>query len=408
MPTRYERKPENDPCQEYVDVAGSRQPVPRVDFKPGLQYADANRRFSNVTSITRTPGGRLWCGFAGGGDGEGHLNYGLVVFSDDDGLNWTSPQIVFDTDGEGPVRSDHVVVWTAPDGVLWIMWNQYPEGLGGHRSSTWAITCANPDADDRKWTAPRKLVDEQNLLNKPTVLADGTWIFPTGCWFDDGKDRQRCRVQCPSRPLISRDGGKTFEPGGPLHAPENPDYDEYQIIERADGSLVSFNRHGLKGQPGKPESEHSILEGESRDGGRTWTEQRPNGIPNARARLVFMKLQSGAWLLVKHGDMIRVPVDDPFKGRTRMTAYLSRDEGKTWEGGLMLEERDCAYPDGFQAPDGTIYVSYDRQRQRQAEMLLALFTEADVLAGSLVSGRAALSLMINKTAGISREVKANL
>jgi hypothetical protein len=49
------------------------QPVPEIITEPGPRYQDANRRFANVTTITKTPGGRLWCGFSGGGDGEGHL-----------------------------------------------------------------------------------------------------------------------------------------------------------------------------------------------------------------------------------------------------------------------------------------------------------------------------------------------
>ena len=114
------------PEQALVDVAGTQQPVPKVNTQPDARYDDANRRFANVTTITKTPGGRLWCGFSGGGDGEGHLNYGMVVFSDDDGATWTSPQLVIDTDGEGPIRTDHTVVWTTPDGVLWVMFNQYP------------------------------------------------------------------------------------------------------------------------------------------------------------------------------------------------------------------------------------------------------------------------------------------
>ncbi|MFP4029576.1 MAG: sialidase family protein [Candidatus Brocadiia bacterium] len=198
------------PGHAFVDVAGSEQPVPKIITEPGPKYQDANRRFANVTTITKTPGGRLWCGFSGGGDGEGHLNYGMVVFSDDDGESWTSPQLVVDTDGEGPIRTDHMVVWTAPDGVLWVMFNQYPETLIGRRSSLWAITCDNPDDNHRQWSAPHKLVDEQNMLNRPTVLRDGTWIFPTGCWIRwEDADLKESRRRFPSRPLISRDQGET-------------------------------------------------------------------------------------------------------------------------------------------------------------------------------------------------------
>ncbi len=227
------------------------------------------------------------------------------------------------------------------------------------------------------------------------MLADGTWVFPTGCWIHDGKDLQPAHNLYPSRPLISRDGGQSFGRGGPLHAAEHPDFDEYMIVERSDRSLVTFNRHAS-----------SFLQSESRDGGRTWTEQRPNGLPHTNSRAVFMKLKSGVWLLVKHGNLDSVSTaredhtNNP--GRSHLTAFLSHDEGRTWEGGLLLDERDCSYPFGCQAADGTIYISYERQRWRQPEILLARFTEADVAAGKPVSGRAALRLMVNKATGISQ------
>ncbi len=383
---------------EYVEVAGTRQPVPKINVKPGSHYSDENRRFANVTTVTKTPGGRLWAGFSGGGDGEGHLNYGMVVFSDDDGETWTSPQLVIDTDGDGPIRTDHVVVWTAPDGVLWVMFNQYPEGLRKRHSSLWAITCANPDDEHRRWSAPRKLADEQNLLNQPTVLRDGTWIFPTGCWIRcDDVSIKESRERFPSHPLISRDHGENFELGGPLYGDDPPDYDEYTVAERRDGTLVIYNRYGNGG-----EKKRSILECESRDRGRSWTPMRVNGIPNARSRLVLMNLKSGNWLLVKHGTMEWVS-EEAFRGRSHMTAWLSRNEGETWEGGLMLDERDCAYPSGFQAEDCTIYVSYDRKRKEKAEMLLARFTEEEVLAGKGGSDRFALRLLINKTHCFSKK-----
>src|SRR5690554_3130715 len=102
MPDRFiDDQPSASPA--FVEVGGSSQPVPRVDFDPGPEYADANRCFGIASSIARTPGGRLCCGFTSGGEGEGHLNYGIVVFSDDDGHSWTPPAIVFDTDGEGPI-----------------------------------------------------------------------------------------------------------------------------------------------------------------------------------------------------------------------------------------------------------------------------------------------------------------
>lgn len=361
---------------ETVMVAGLAHPVPTVNLRPGPEYADSNRRFGIASSINRTPGGRLWCGFSSGGEGEGQDNFGVVVISDDDGLSWSEPLIVLDQDGPGGIRTDHVTVWTDPSGVLWIMWSEYPKDLRGPHSSLWAVTCANPDDPKPVWSAPRKLADQQNLLTTPTVLADGTWVFPTGNWQRDGNH---------SRPLISKDNGQTFELGGELTADKKPDFDEYMIVEKSDGRLVVFNRHA-----------GSFLQCESKDQGRTWTKQQPNGLPHNAARFVFMKLRSGAWLLVKHGSI------DQRVGRSHLTAFLSHDEGKTWQGGLVLDDRDCSYPFASESADGTIYVSYERQRWLQPEILFARFTEADVAAGKPVSERAALRRLVNKAGGVAK------
>jgi hypothetical protein len=365
------------PGDDLVMVAGREHPVPVVNFDPGPEYDDANRRFGIASSITRTPGGRLWCGFSSGGEHESQDNFGVVVISDDDGVTWSKPYLVLDQDGPGGIRSDHVTVWSDPQGKLWVMWSEYPLGLVRPHSSQWAITSDNPDDDRPVWSAPRKLVDEQNLLTTPTVLSDGSWVFPTGNWERKRND---------SRPLISKDSGQTFFLGGELTVENKPDFDEYMIVERADDTLVIFNRHA-----------GSFLQCESTDGGQSWSVQHQNGLPHDNARFVFMKLISGSWLLVKHGAM------NQRVGRRQLMAHLSRDEGKTWEGGLMLDDRTCSYPFGYQSRDGTIYVSYERQRWLQPEILLARFTENDVLAGKLVSDRAVLRLLVNKAGGISDE-----
>lgn len=45
----------------------------------------------------------------------------------------------------------------------------------------------------------------------------------------------------------------------------------------------------------------------------------------------------------KHGPL------DTRTSRSHLTAYLSKDDGTTWTGGLMLDERrGVSYPDGQQ------------------------------------------------------------
>ncbi len=91
-------------------------------------------------------------------------------------------------------------------------------------------------------------------------------------------------------------------------------------------------------------------------------------------------------------------------GRQELTAFLSTDDGKTWPGGLLLDERGkVSYPDIAQAPNGDIYVHYDRDRNGAAEILFARFREEDVQGGKLVSKDAALkNLVKSRDQGMNR------
>ncbi|MFN2352420.1 MAG: sialidase family protein, partial [Kiritimatiellia bacterium] len=68
--------------------------------------------------------------------------------------------------------------------------------------------------------------------------------------------------------------------------------------------------------------------------------------------------------------------------RSHLKAYLSDDDGATWAGDLLLDERvGVSYPDGDQAADGTIAITYDFDRTGARDILMAEFREEDVLAG---------------------------
>jgi predicted neuraminidase len=100
-------------------------------------------------------------------------------------------------------------------------------------------------------------------------------------------------------------------------------------------------------------------------------------------------------LLVKNG-----PTDQRIPGRTDLTAFLSDDDGKSWQGGLLLDERGkVSYPDGFQAPDGQIMILYDWNRSTDAEILLAKFREEDVLAKEFRSAGSKTKLLVSKAKG---------
>ena len=134
------------------------------------------------------------------------------------------------------------------------------------------------------------------------------------------------------------------------------------------------------------------MESTSTDGGKNWSKPTASKINHPVARFHIRRLASGRLLLIKHGDTI-----DSHQHRSKLTAWLSENDGESWIGGLMLDKRNgISYPDGFQAPDGTIYISYDRNRATDGEILLARFTEEDIVARMLVGKKSKLQIQINR------------
>jgi hypothetical protein len=244
-----------------------------------------------------------------------------------------------------------------------VFWGQSFRRQDG-RYGIWAITTDDPDAENPKWSEPRRLGDGI-MLNKPTVLRNGDWLFVSSVWKADHSIKV----------YATTDRGKTFQLRGTANVlpSETRGPDEPMIVERNDGSLWMMVRR------------HGIAETVSQDGGKTWSPVKQTSLPHPTARFFLRRLNSGALLLVKHG-----PLDERTR-REKLMAFVSDDDGRSWQGGLLLDEREkVTYPDGVQAPDGTIYVVYDYNRTPDGEVLMATFTEADVRAGKRVSDKVRL------------------
>ena len=165
-------------------------------------------------------------------------------------------------------------------------------------------------------------------------------------------------------------------------------FNEHSVVELNDGRLWMLSR-GMK----------EALQSFSDDGGKTWQPQS-TAFPHVNSKSVIRRLQSGAILLIRHGQDITKATP----ARQELTAFLTTDEGKTWSGKLLLDERTgVSYPDIAQAPNGDIYVHYDRNRGSDAEILFARFREEDVQAGKLVSQDASLKNIVkSRSLGMNR------
>ncbi len=357
---------------------------PVLDTKPLPKYDYDQLDYGMTIGIAGTPKGRIWaCWVAGGDSPEAFF---VLATSDDRGQTWSKPRLVLDSHSSRLPRPRSILVgtlWTDPRGRLWLFFDQSIDMFDG-RAGVWATVCENPDAAEPQWSPPRRIWHGVTL-NKPTVLASGTWLLPVsldqrggfgpfrGCFHELDPFRG-------ANVFGSRDQGRHWDRIGGVQFP-NPDWHEHMVVERGDGSLLMVARTAT-----------GLMESTSTDEGASWSEPVASVIAHPNARFHLRRLASGQLLLVKHGNRI-----DSHQGRSQLSAWLSDDDGRSWRGGLVLDERGgVSYPDGFQQPDGTIFVSYDRNRATDGEILLARFTEADVLAGTLVTDDARLKLMISR------------
>lgn len=120
------------------------------------------------------------------------------------------------------------------------------------------------------------------MMNKPTVLQNGTWLLPIGLWACETSPlNQLPEPEHRSFVYASRDRGKSFQRLGGADVP-NRCFDEHLVIERRDGSLWMLVRRF-----------DGIGESFSYDGGLSWTpgqKSRP-----ARRQFPLLRPPPGGW-----------------------------------------------------------------------------------------------------------------
>lgn len=352
------------------------------------QYAPENRLWQGIPSIEVTKGGRIFVTFYSGSVGERIGNYCLVLVSDDGGKTFSEPVCASYYEDH---RCFDPCLWIDPLGRLWFTWSIMPDDY------LYASICAQPDADELIWSNPFP-VGEDIMMNKPTVLSTGEWLFPIAIW----KRNMRGVYQFPpidddtkipgAYSYKTTDNGKTFERLGGADV-DKRDFDEHVILELSDGRLATYVR-----------TSYGVGVSYSYDRGKTWTKGEDSGFGGAESRFQITRLKSGRLLMINHKDT---------KKRTNLAAMLSDDEGKTWKYSLMLDDREwVSYPDCTEADDGFIYVTYDRERggsslettySKAREILIARFTENEIMDGKISNEKSYLRRIVSKLGKYAHE-----
>lgn len=391
-------------------ISGKTPPsLKRINYKGQKPYHKHRinlRIFQGCPQVEISEGGRLWATWFGSNVQAERAPYhndqfSVISTSADDGKTWKEVFVFDPSELLGGGASDPML-WKDPKGNIRFIGlrNIDFKGKDEFATSAWEFTMLNPESEQTGWTAPRLLGNKNISVMKPLLFPDGTILRS----LDDFKlvgvpDKVRIRFL------------KEDVDGQPLFLSELPvDNDavfaEQMPIIRKDGSLFTFYR-AKKGQKFA----------ESFDGGQTW--KLGGYYPmqfSINTKCILKTLPSGRVLLVANDVQMKEErgkrtyfytdeegkereLTNPKTARTRMTAYLSEDNGKTFPHRMLLcDDGQISYPSATLSKDGFIYIVYDQGRGviGQHTIFLSKITEEDILGGQLANRDSFLNRIVSR------------
>ncbi|RRB07580.1 sialidase family protein [Larkinella rosea] len=332
-----------------------------------------NRQHELVSSIAASADGKqIYLVWYTGGKGEGPGNYVTLAVSLDNGKTWKNDQLVI-YPKDSTTRFFDPVLWRDKNEQVWLF---YAVSMDNKH---WDLK-EGVNAIPLSWNGSKVVYEQPRLIsygvmmNKPVYIPQKDMaLFPVSVW-QLGKDHSQEPGYIPDGTFVHRfDFSKkarritSVEPYG--FVPVLPDsmrtFDEHQVVQTSDkGELLCLVR-----------TKRGIYSSKSNDFGKSWSTLEPFTAtgPTTSSRFYIGKLRSGKLLLILNNS----------KTRNNMTAFLSSDGGKTWPHKLLLDSREkVSYPDMDQTRDGTIHVTFDRDRSGAKDILYTRFREEDVVKGN--------------------------
>jgi sialidase-1 len=336
-----------------VGHAGSAAPEPRYTEVYVAGEKDYNT--FRIPSIIATPRGTLLA-FAearrdGGGD-AGDIDL-VMKRSADGGQTWSPLQVIGDN---GPnTFGNPCPVVDRTTGTIWLLTTQNrgtdreKDIIAGTSQAGRSVAVLRSTDDGATWSAP---VD----ITASVKQADWTW-YATGPGV--GIQTRSGRLVIPanhadqgtaihhSHVVFSDDGGRSWQIGGSA----DPGTNESQVVELADGRLML----NMRNHP--PGAENFRMVATSDDGGRTWSQAKPDRAliePPAQASLLRLSTAAA-------DGRNRLLFSNPASARReRMTVRLSKDEGATWAASRVVHEGPAAYSSLVVLPDHSIGMLFER------------------------------------------------
>lgn len=327
-----------------------------------------NRAFEQVPTVGASADGKqIFVGWYSGGPAPGPGNYITVSISLDAGKSWLNDQLViypkfqtyrfFDPliwrDNKGRIQlfygsSKGSLLWDGFGGVnsVFLKWNGNQISVSKPTRFTNGVMSNKPIyLDFHNKTLFPVYVDKPinvAISDKP-FPQNGVFIYTNGLKSDSFERYSSIEIEDELR----------------IH-------DEPQIVEISNSGQLLAMLRTTKG----------IYFTNSNDYGKSWSKIKAFTAvgPTTSSRFYLGKLSSGNLLLITNNSTTR----------NKMTAFLSKDGGKTWPHKLLLDAREnVSYPDADQTTDGNIHVVFDRERTGAKDILYCKFKEDDLISGNI-------------------------
>lgn len=333
----------------------------------GKRVIEPNR-YLGWPTITKTAEGELVVAFSG--DRDAHVcpwGKTQIIRSSDEGKSWTDARTITST----PLDDRDAGIIQTAKGTLLVSWftslafenpvyesayNKYlrvGEKIPEETRKEWLGNWTRRSEDNGKtWLTPVRTAG--TAPHGPVQLRDGRLLYiGIGKW---GNDKGSLIVE------ESADDGRSWNIISNLPRPEGltASWSEPHLLELKSGKIIAMIRH----EP-RDTSQCFLLQSESLDGGKTWTELHQTKIWGYPPHLTQL---ANGWIVVVYGYR-----REPFGER----ACISRDEGRTWDiaNEIVLSNaasRDLGYPSSVQLKDGSILtVYYQAEKFGQPTSLLS-------------------------------------
>ena len=336
---------------------------PRVFRQVLRKPGDDDSKAYRIPGLATTPTGTLLAVFdiryGGGADLPADIDVGLMR-STDEGATWSPMQRILDFDKAEPNSrgngvGDPTILVDRQTGTAWVAalwsrgnrgWNGSGPGLTPDETGQFVLTKSTDDGVT--WSPPinitKQIKDPRWRLcfegpGAGIQTTDGTLIFPAQFRDADGTAHS-CFI-------FSRDHGDSWTIS-PAAIPGNQPTSEAQIAELDDGSLLLTMRD------------------ESRSGTRAWAQWTWNQAGDAKPQGKW----SEPWFTVPdptcmaslirhpHGELLFSNPNSATQ-RIALTIRESRDGGRSWSDGQLLDPRGCMYSCLTVLKDGRVGILYE-------------------------------------------------